>query len=92
MRKAIIAVSAASVLALSGTAFAQSTTVITQDPPAVVTQPAGPGGPVVIDRTGPDPSATTGSVTPPGCASTVTRQENMDGTATTVRQERCNRD
>lgn len=87
MRAAFIGIAALSALTLPGSAWAQ-TTIITQDPPAVVTAP-GPGG--VVERAGPDVPPTTGSVTtPPGCSSTVTRQDNPDGTATTVRQERCN--
>ena len=89
MRAAILGFAAISALALSGTAMAQTTTIITDPAPGTVMTSPAPG--VVIERPIPvDPPATTGSVTPPGCASTVTRQDNPDGTSTTVRQERCN--
>lgn len=91
MKSAMLGFAALSALALSGAAMAQTTTIITDPAPGTITTSPAPG--VVIERPIPaDPSATTGSVnpTPPGCASTVTRQDNPDGTSTTVRQERCN--
>ena len=73
-------------MALSGAALAQ-TTIITEEPPM-----GRPGGSTVIVDPAPDRAPAAGSVpsTPPGCASTTTRQDAPDGTTTTVRKERCN--